>query len=619
MIYPNSIYEMTEPVPFTPPEESQPIFVDTLEAVHAMLNELKSASEIAIDLEHNDKNSYIGLVCLMQISTRDKDWIIDTLKPWRQQLEVLNDVFANPRIIKVFHGSTSDIIWLQRDLGLYIVGLFDTYHASSALQFPAKSLKYLLQRFANFEAQKQYQLADWRVRPLPQELVDYARSDTHFLLYIFDNLRNMLLEASTSHDNLIDRVLDSSRREALQVYERPVYDSESGLNPGGWLRMLLQRTANLSNEQLGVFRAIHEWRDQKAREIDEGEQNIMPNSYIWTIAETMPTFRGAFHQRGTGRLPRYVAENIPGIIEVVKQGSAQGKDGPSVHEVIEKYGDRAGPMFGRNKFIRKKADDSSRGVGATLHMLSQSGELSTPPSAVEPPNFAPSEPVAMKAILSHLWGSIEPPNPPSLANLEIAMQALNNTLPLQSMVRQPFHTSEIVTVSQSSEVPPKPEQMSNGTAGLSEAKDEIFTIAERNMKRKASEALLDVDSESVLNKTDGVDADADIIQFSSEILHPEIAAKRQAKLARKAEKRAKKLADAQARAAEQANMVPFDYANAESMLHAKSDAPQNGNAHSKKGGDKPLNPFARVLDTSTGARRNKMGKEMSGRSHTFKN
>jgi exosome complex exonuclease RRP6 len=129
-----------------------------------MLSELKQAKEIAIDLEHHDVHTYVGLLSLMQISTREKDWIIDTLKPWREELSILNEVFADPKIVKVLHGASMDIIWLQRDLGLYIVGLFDTFHASRALGYPKHSLAYLLQKFVDFNAQKQYQLADWRLR-----------------------------------------------------------------------------------------------------------------------------------------------------------------------------------------------------------------------------------------------------------------------------------------------------------------------------------------------------------------------------------------------------------------------------------------------------------------------
>lgn len=57
-----------------------------------------------------------------------------------------------------------DIMWLQRDLGLYVVGLFDTFHASRALGYPRNSLASLLTKFVNFNAEKQYQMADWRIR-----------------------------------------------------------------------------------------------------------------------------------------------------------------------------------------------------------------------------------------------------------------------------------------------------------------------------------------------------------------------------------------------------------------------------------------------------------------------
>lgn len=158
------MYEKAEPIPYHPFESTTATFVDTPEALMAMLAELKTAKEIAIDLEHHDNRTYVGLVSLMQISTRDKDWIVDTLVPWRRKFECLNEVFADPSIIKVLHGAFMDIIWLQRDLGLYIVGLFDTHHASKALGYPGGSLAFLLLKFINFAANKQYQMADWRVR-----------------------------------------------------------------------------------------------------------------------------------------------------------------------------------------------------------------------------------------------------------------------------------------------------------------------------------------------------------------------------------------------------------------------------------------------------------------------
>ncbi len=99
--YPASAYVKSNPVPYLALDSTKATLVDTPEAVVAMLEELRTAKEIAVDLEHHDNHSYIGLVSLMQISTRDKDWIVDTLKPWREELQMLNEVFADPNILKV--------------------------------------------------------------------------------------------------------------------------------------------------------------------------------------------------------------------------------------------------------------------------------------------------------------------------------------------------------------------------------------------------------------------------------------------------------------------------------------------------------------------------------------
>jgi exosome complex exonuclease RRP6 len=101
LTYPPHTYEKSVPIPPLPLESTTAIFVDTMEAVEAMLAELKAAKEIAVDLEHHDTHSYVGIVSLMQISTREKDWVVDTLKPWREDLQILNEVFADPKIVKV--------------------------------------------------------------------------------------------------------------------------------------------------------------------------------------------------------------------------------------------------------------------------------------------------------------------------------------------------------------------------------------------------------------------------------------------------------------------------------------------------------------------------------------
>ena len=57
-----------------------------------------------------------------------------------------------------------DIGWLQRDFGIYVVNMFDTGQAARVLNYGKYSLAFLLKKFCDVTANKQYQLADWRIR-----------------------------------------------------------------------------------------------------------------------------------------------------------------------------------------------------------------------------------------------------------------------------------------------------------------------------------------------------------------------------------------------------------------------------------------------------------------------
>lgn len=101
MAYPNFVYETRKPIDYQPLDTTKAIFVDSNTSLVRMLKDLKQATELAVDLEHHSDRSFVGFVCLMQISTRKKDWIIDTLK-LREELEMLNEVFTDSQILKVF-------------------------------------------------------------------------------------------------------------------------------------------------------------------------------------------------------------------------------------------------------------------------------------------------------------------------------------------------------------------------------------------------------------------------------------------------------------------------------------------------------------------------------------
>ena len=332
--YPSFVREKTKPRKHQPWETTGATFVDTPEELVEMVNELKKAKEIAIDLEHHDQHSYIGLVSLMQISTRDRDWIVDTLKPWRRRLELLNEVFTDPNILKVFHGAHMDIIWLQRDLGLYVVGLFDTFFAAVIRCYSGKSLAYLLRHFVRFEAQKQYQTADWRIRPLPKELMEYARADTHFLLFIYDCMRNELIDQGIREKrDCIGEVMDRSKDECLQRYEHPFYDDSINGRRYGWAPALSRQPGVLSREQIAVFAKLHKWRDSLARQDDESVNTILTTQSLIELMRTMPEDKkGVFSS--CNYLSDWVKKHVNDIVKMIQDGKANAAAGPDMNALI---------------------------------------------------------------------------------------------------------------------------------------------------------------------------------------------------------------------------------------------------------------------------------------------
>ncbi|XP_063602725.1 exosome complex component 10 homolog [Penaeus indicus] len=255
--------------------------VTEVHELEALVEELKTCSEIAVDLEHHAFRSYQGLTCLIQVSTRTKDYLIDPLA-LRGQLTILNEVFTNPKITKVLHGADFDILWLQRDCGVYVVNMFDTHQAAIVLEYPHRSLAALLSKFCDIQANKVYQRADWRIRPLPEDFLEYARQDSHYLLYVYDLMRNELIERGNQLNNLITAVYSRSVDICLKRYEKPF------IGPDSHMDLYRRSRKTYDAKQMYALRELYLWRDNVAREQDESPDYVLPKHMLLQIAEVLP-------------------------------------------------------------------------------------------------------------------------------------------------------------------------------------------------------------------------------------------------------------------------------------------------------------------------------------------
>jgi ribonuclease D len=262
------------------------VWIDTKEQLLELSALLTKEGIFGVDLEHHAYRSYQGFTCLMQISTSTTDYLIDALA-LRDALSCLNSSMTDPKIIKVFHGAEQDILWLQKDFGIYVVGLFDTFLASKAIGgMPSHSLSYLLLHYLQKSVDKKYQLADWRIRPLPKEMIIYASEDTHYLIYLYNRMVNDLLN-DKDQDNIytkIVQVFEQGCSLCSRSYEKPKYDPDNS-----WRDTFYKHPRPFHTSQLNVFKAIHQWRDHVAREQDESTRYVLPNHMLFQIAQEMPT------------------------------------------------------------------------------------------------------------------------------------------------------------------------------------------------------------------------------------------------------------------------------------------------------------------------------------------
>jgi exosome complex exonuclease RRP6 len=338
------------------------VWVDTKEGLMDLAQKLEAQREFAVDLEAFDYRAYLGIVCLMQISTRDDDYLIDTFA-LRKHMHVLQAAFTNPQIVKVLHGADRDILWLQRDFGLYVVNLFDTYRAAKQLNLGKYSLAYLLEYYVGIQANKEYQLADWRIRPLPADFLKYAREDTHYLLYLYDRMRNALL--NSSEKEAFAEVFQKSKETSLSAFEIVPYGGDA-------YRDSLRKFAHYSFNKIEVelFKAIHEWRDQKAKMHDESVHYVMSDPVMFKLATVKPKTVPELVQK-IDRIPTLVRKNAKELVQLISSVIDQTVKNAEQLEVTETNVPLPAPTHTRFDSLEDgemeiEKEDSFQSVGADL-------------------------------------------------------------------------------------------------------------------------------------------------------------------------------------------------------------------------------------------------------------
>jgi ribonuclease D len=171
------------------------------------------------------------------------------------------------------HGADYDLRLLDRDLGLRIRGLFDTQAAASLLGEEALGLSSLLEKYLDVRLAKEHQRADWARRPLSPELLEYAASDTRYLLELQDRLA----------EELERRGRLPWAHEEFQTLEEVRWE-EDRTDPV----TRVKGARELSAREVTALRRAMEWRDEIARERDRAPFRVMGNKVLLEVVAQRP-------------------------------------------------------------------------------------------------------------------------------------------------------------------------------------------------------------------------------------------------------------------------------------------------------------------------------------------
>lgn len=254
-------------------------YIDRPERADEVSRALEGRPSLALDSEAAGFHRYSDRVCLLQLSVESGEtFLLDPLA--FDPSELLRPVLEDPDVEILMHGADYDLRLLDRDLGIRLSGLFDTQVAAALLGETGLGLSALLERHLGIVLPKKYQRADWAMRPLPEEMLEYAAGDTVHLHDLVEILRKALEEKGR---------MAWATEEFQRLEEVRWEEADEDRDPV----VRVKRAWELEPRQVARLREALLWRDGQARARDRAPFRVAGDPALVEAAVAGPSSRDA--------------------------------------------------------------------------------------------------------------------------------------------------------------------------------------------------------------------------------------------------------------------------------------------------------------------------------------
>ena len=246
---------------------------------------------VALDAERASGFRYSGRAYLVQIRRPDLGTVL--LDPIALgDLASLDGPLG--RSEWVLHAASQDLACLA-EVGLRPRRLFDTELAGRLAGLPRVGLGPLVERMLGWGLAKGHGAADWSVRPLPEDFLNYAALDVEVLVELRDAMESLLAEQGK---------LEWAHQEFAALVAAP--PAPARVDP--W-----RRTSGIhrihDRRALAIVRELWTVRDTVARKRDLSPHRVLPDAAISAAAQAAPITLSALVSLPvfTGRAQRRMA------------------------------------------------------------------------------------------------------------------------------------------------------------------------------------------------------------------------------------------------------------------------------------------------------------------------
>ena len=283
-----------------PAKTESALYLDQVPEVDRFLTDISNVKELALDTEGASFHRFLDRIYLLQISTREQSAIIDPL-PIGSPAK-LGQLLESKNVEVVFHDADYDLRLLHQDYGWHATNIFDTRVASQLLGIKSFGLAALLDQFFDVKLDKKHQRADWSMRPLTPDMLQYAAQDTRYLLQLKDHMKGELKRRGRMH----------WAEEEFARLEGTRWEAEEGME--GFLR--IKGARDLTRRELAVLREVANWRDTVAAQLDRATFRVMGNEVLLELARRAPKSAselGAIKGMPKGMIERAGADVVAAI------------------------------------------------------------------------------------------------------------------------------------------------------------------------------------------------------------------------------------------------------------------------------------------------------------------